>query len=230
MTLAYNAGGAVPLHHRRYGAKDPKRRLVGWAVVAVVHAIVLWALISGTAHDSVKSARKAMQAVVIQEVIIPPPPPPPPPAPPPPRQVKAPPPRLPTLQAPPPPFVAPAEVAPPPAAPAMPSVATPPPAPPVVAPPAAAPAAPAGTMGPKDIGVVCPTQVAPKMPLQAINRGIEGQVKAEATVRAGKIIDVRILSGPRVFHNAVREAMMQYVCVSGPDDVIVTKDFFFKFQ
>jgi periplasmic protein TonB len=215
----------IPLHHRKYGAKDPKRRLVGWAVVLLVHAIVLWALITGTAHDSTKSTKKSMQAAVIQEVIIPPAPP----APPPPKEIKPPPPRQqPKVQAPPPPFVPPAELSPPAAAPAIPSVPTPPPAPPVIAPAPAvpAPAAPTG----QDIAVICPTQVKPKMPQQAIKQGIEGLVKTEATVRDGKVVDVRILSGPRVFHSAVRDAMMQFVCVSGPGDVIVTKDFLFKFE
>jgi periplasmic protein TonB len=185
---------------------------------------VLWALITGTAHDSLKSAKKPMQAAVIQEVIIPPAPPPPTP----PREVKSPPPpRQPKLQAPPPPFVPPAEVTPPAAAPAMPSIPTAPPAPPVIAPPPAAPAAPSGQ---QDIAVVCPTQVKPRMPRAAIRQGIEGLVKTEATVRAGKVVEVKILSGPRVFHSAVRDAMMQFDCVSGPGDVVVTKDFLFKFE
>jgi periplasmic protein TonB len=222
MTAA--VGTSIPLHHRKYGAKDPTRRLIGWAVVILVHAIVLWALITGTAHDSPKSAKKPMQAAVIQEVIIPPAPPPPTP----PREIKSPPPpRQPKLQTSPPPFVPPAEVTPPAAAPAMPSVPTPPPVPPVIAPPPAAPAAPSGQ---QDIAVVCPTQVKPRMPREAIRQGIEGLVKTEATVRAGKVVEVKILSGPRVFHSAVRDAMMQFDCISGPGDVVVTKDFLFKFE
>src|SRR4051794_23390508 len=93
---------SIPLHHRKFGAKDPKRRAIGWAVVILVHAIVLWALITGTARDALKIIKKPMEAAVTQEVIIPPPPPPPPP-----KEIVKP--VLPKVEAPPPPFVPPPE-------------------------------------------------------------------------------------------------------------------------
>jgi protein TonB len=40
--------------------------------------------------------------------------------------------------------------------------------------------------------------------------------------------EVTILSGPRVFHAAVREAMMQYKCVSGSGEAIATQEFVFR--
>jgi protein TonB len=213
----------IPLHHRPYGAKDPKRRAIGWAVVIVVHAIVLWALISGTARKGLDIIKKPLEAAVIQEVIIPPPPPPPPP----PKEIVKQPPKV---EAPPPPFVPPPEVPPPvTSAPTIQSVQTPPPAPPVIAPPPP-PAAPPAPSGRQEIGVACPTQVVPKMPAAAQKNNQEGSVRAQATIRGGKVVEVQILSGPRVFHDAVRAAMMQYGCVSGSGDIIATQDFNFKLE
>ena len=65
---------------------------------------------------------------------------------------------------------------------------------------------------------------------QAQKDNLEGVVRAQATIRGGKVVDVSIISGPRVFHGAVRTAMMQYVCVSGAGDILATQDFTFKFE
>src|SRR4051812_26153177 len=206
---------------KRYGAVDPTRRMVGWGTVVLIHAIILWLLISGTGRDVLKIVKKPLEAAVIQEVIIPPPPPPPPP---PPKRVKKP---MVKQEAPPPPFVPPPEVTPPTtSAPTIQSVQTPPPTPAVIAPPPP-PAAPTGR---QDIGVACPQQVKPEMPKQALKEGIEGIVKAQATIRNGRVVDVQILSGPRVYHNAVRQAMMQYQCVSGAGDILATQEFGFKIE
>ncbi len=78
------------------------------------------------------------------------------------------------------------------------------------------------------MGVACPTQVRPEMPRQALRDGTEGVVKAQALIRDGIVREVNILSGPRVFHSAVRSAMLQYKCISGPGDVIATQEFVFK--
>ncbi|MDB5945312.1 MAG: hypothetical protein JWQ33_338 [Ramlibacter sp.] len=217
---------ATTINRRRYPGTDPSRRLTGWIVVVLLHVLILWALISGTARKGLEIVRKPMEAAVIQEVIIPPPPPPPP------REiVKRVEPKVKT-QAPPPPFVPPPEVAPP-AAPAIVSVPTPPPAPPVIAPPAPAPAPapaeakPAGP-GRAEMGIACPTQVKPEMPRRAIQDGTEGVVRAQALIRDGVVKDVTILSGPRVFHAAVRAAMLQYKCASQPGDVLAPQEFTFK--
>jgi protein TonB len=53
-------------------------------------------------------------------------------------------------------------------------------------------------------------------------------VKAQALIRDGVVKDVTILSGPRVFHAAVRNAMLQYKCVSEPGDVLAPQEFVFK--
>jgi protein TonB len=161
---------------------------------------------------------------VIQEVIIPPPPPPPP------KEIKPPEPKAPKVEAPPPPYVPPPEVTPPPsAAPAIQSVQTPPPAPAVIAPPPP-PAPPAAPTGRQEIGVACPTQVKPEMSRQAIKEGAEGIVKAQVLIRDGVVKEVTILSGPRVFHASVRNAMMQYKCVSSGGDIVATQEFVFKIE
>lgn len=209
-----------------YRPKDQSRRFKGIAIVIAVHILLGWGIISGTAHDALKAIKKPLEAVVIQEVIIPPPPPPPPKEIKPPELQKAPP------EAPPPPFVPPPEVTPPvTAAPAIQSVPAPPPTPVVIAPPpppkVEAPPAPVAR---PDIRVACPTQVQPEMPRKAIQEGAEGVVRAEITIRDGVVRDVNVVSGPRVFHAAVRNAVMQYKCQAGSGEVKATQEFVFKLE
>jgi protein TonB len=82
----------------------------------------------------------------------------------------------------------------------------------------------------KDIAVACPTQVPPEMPRKALQDGIEGVVKAQIIIRDGVVQEVSILSGPRVYHAAVRAAMLQYKCQSGSGEVIATQEFAFKIE
>jgi protein TonB len=206
-----------------YEQRDPSRRFKGIIIVILVHAVIGYALVSGMARDALKFIKKPLEAVVVQEVIIPPPPPPPPP-----KQIK--PPDAPPTEAP-PPFVPPPDV-PPPAvstAPTIVATAAPPPAPVVIAPPP--PPAPV-VVGPKrtSIGLACPTQVAPEMPRKAIQDGTEGVVKAQIMIKGGVIQEVTILSGPRVFHAAVKAAMMQYKCVTDASEVVATQEFNFKLE
>ena len=217
------------MHRRHYRSSDPSRRLTGWVVVVAVHLFVLWALVTGTARKGLEIIKKPLEAAVIQEVIIPPPPPPPPP----PKEIKRPEPQQPKAEAPPPPYVPPPEVQPPvsSSAVAVQSVPTPPIAPPVIAPPPPpappAPPKPVAT-GRAEMGVACPTQIKPEMPKKALQEGTEGIVKAQALIRDGTVREVTILSGPRVFHAPVRNAMLQYKCVSDSADVIATQEFVFK--
>lgn len=80
------------------------------------------------------------------------------------------------------------------------------------------------------IGLVCPTQVAPEMPRRALKEGIEGVVRAQIHVKGNRVVDITILSGPRIFHAAVREAMLQYRCMSEGGEVSATQDFNFKLE
>lgn len=209
-----------------YHPKDPTRRYKGIAVVVALHVLLVWGIVSGTARNALVSLKKPLEAVVIQEVILPPPPPPP--APPKVVQQVA----APKIDAPPPPFVPPPDITPPAVsqAPAIVSAPTPPPAAPVIAPPAPVAAPKSNTSRSTDLRIACPTQVPPEMPRKALQDGIEGVVKAQALVRNGAVQEVTILSGPRVFHNAVKAAMMQYRCASDAAEVIATQEFVFKIE
>ena len=206
-----------------YRPKDPSRRYKGIAIVIALHLLIGWGIVSGTAKNALVMLKKPLEAVVIQEVIIPPPPPPPP------KEIK--PPETMKVDAPPPPFVPPPDVAPQVTsnAPSITSVATPPPTPAVIAPPpVAAPPKPAPNR--QDLRVACPTQVPPEMPRKAIQDGSEGVVKAQALVKNGAVQDVTILSGPRVFHAAVKAAMMQYKCTADATEILATQEFVFKIE
>jgi len=211
-----------------YGTQDPSSRVKGIVIVVALHVLIGYALVSGMARKGLDLIKKPLEAVVIQEVIIPPPPPPP-------KKVELPK-ELPKVQAPPPPFVPPPDVAPPvtSTAPVIFATYTPPPASAVIAPPPAPPApAPAPVaVGPKRsaIGVACPTQVAPEMPRKALQDGTEGVVKAQILIKNGVVQEVTILSGPRVFHAAVKNAIQQYKCVSDGPEVLATQEFSFKME
>jgi protein TonB len=190
----------------------------------VLHLFIGWAIVSGTARNALVMLKKPLEAVVIQEVIIPPPPPPPP------KEIK--PPEALKVDAPPPPFVPPPDVAPPVTsnAPSITSVATPPPTPAVIAPPPPVAALPKPAPNRQDLRVACPTQIPPEMPRKAIQDGSEGVVKAQALVKNGAVHEVTILSGPRVFHAAVKAAMMQYKCTADATEIVATQEFVFKIE
>lgn len=82
--------------------------------------------------------------------------------------------------------------------------------------------------GRTDIAALCPAQVKPDMPRKAVQEGIEGAVKAQAVIRDGAVRDVTILTGHRVFHSAVRDAMLQYKCAVQPGELVATQEFVFK--
>jgi len=212
-----------------YVSRDPSRRLKGIVLVIALHAFLGYALVSGMARKGLELIKKPLEAVVIQEVIIPPPPPPPPP----PKKIE-PPKEMPKVEAPPPPYVPPPDVAPQVSstAPSIVSVATPPAAPAVIAPPPPPAPAPVVATGPKrsNMGLACPTQVAPEMPRKALQDGIEGMVKAQALIKDGVVKEVTILSGHRVFHAAVRNAMLQYQCTQDAADILATQEFNFKLE
>lgn len=217
----------------RFEPKDPSRRVKAVLIVIVLHVLLAYALVSGLARQGLNAITKPLEAVVIQEVIIPPspstPPPPPTPAP---KETRKPQ-EVPRLEAPPPPSVPPSDVAPEVSstAPVVASVAPAPTAPAEVAalPPAPSPLGPPGLKR-TSIGLVCPTQVPPEMPRKALQEGIEGVVKAQIHVKDGTILDVTILSGPRVFHAAVKAAMLQYRCVPDGGEVTATQEFTFRLE
>lgn len=206
---------------------DAGSNAVGIGVVLLVHALIGYALLSGLAQKVVSAVTDPFDAKLIEEPKAPPPPPPP--EPPKPIPKVAPPP-------PPPSYVPPPEVAvapaPAPAPTITPTTTVPPPAPVEFkpappAPPVPAPAPPA----PVSIGVACPQQVAPVLPRRAVQEGIAGQVRAQITVRGGKVVDVQILSSrPKgLFDAAVRNAMLQYQCTTtGAEEIVAQQTFEFR--
>ncbi len=244
---------SVPLYH--FAPRSPGGRLKGLAIVLALHALLGAAVVWGWADQAVHTVKKPLDAVVIQKVTIPPPtmaPPLPPPLPPPPRPplqilpqpvlqlqtVKTLNPPASKLPATVPTGVAPADDVPAPAAVAIPPNLGVPalPAEPALAAPsstvlvAAPPVLTSKAYNRNDMSVACPTQTKPEMPSRAIAQGISGVVKAQALVKNGVVKEVTILSGPRIFHTAVRNAMLQYQCVSDGIDTIATQEFSFKLE
>lgn len=213
---------------RRNKDFEPRSRFgpVAIGVMVAFHALLGYALLSGLGRHVIEVVRKPLDATIIQEVKLPPPPPPPPE---PPRQTVK---ELPKL-APPPAYVPPPEVVPPAAPEPAPSLTAVQTAEPVASPPPAAPAEPAPPAVPQrqDIAVTCPRQARPAIPERALEEGISGKVRVEVRIRGSRVVDVQIVSGPKVFHAAVRAALAQYQCQTrGGEDVLASQDFEFKVE
>ncbi len=56
--------------------RDPTRHLLGISIVILVHAIVIYALVTGLARRAVEVIKKPLTATIIEEIKLPPPPPP----------------------------------------------------------------------------------------------------------------------------------------------------------
>ncbi len=92
--------------------------------------------------------------------------------------------------------------------------------------PAAAPVAAPPSVS---IALACPVQVAPEMPSGVYReQGDEWQVTAQIAIRNGVVQSVKIVSGPRVFHDKVREAIRKYQCKADGGEVLATQVFRFK--
>jgi protein TonB len=211
---------------------DPRRHLVGLTVVILVHAFIVYALVTGLAKKVVDVVRAPIETKVIEEIKKPPPPP----------EIVVPPP--PKLEAPPPPFIPPPEIQianPPPAPTITATTPTPPPAPvaiapiapPVVAPPAPPPAAPAVLSA----GVVC-SNYATVMgdvayPREAQRQGIDrGEAVVQFTLTAsGELKDIRAIrsSNPIFARNSVR-IVSEYKCQGQGRDVTVIVPFGYKLE
>jgi len=81
---------------------------------------------------------------------------------------------------------------------------------------------------PKNIGETCFQRVAPEMPRRAIREGVSGVVRAQMKIVNGSVTEVKILSGPQVFHEAVAHAIRQYRCQSTSNEIIATEEFTFR--
>lgn len=70
-------------------------------------------------------------------------------------------------------------------------------------------------------------QVPPQMPRLAAQNSIIGTVRAAVFMDEGVAKDAVIYSGPRVFHDAVRQALLQYDCSPQKVHVMGTQEFVF---
>lgn len=73
-------------------------------------------------------------------------------------------------------------------------------------------------------------QVPPTMPQNAIQNKITGTVKAAVFLVDGIVKDVIIYSGPKIFHQPVREAMMKYDCGTSRANTVATQEFRFTYD
>ena len=196
-----------------------KGRGTGLAIVAGIHVLFGYALVSGLAQHVVDAVRKPIDMAIIAET-------PPPPPPPPPRIEKVV--DRPKAATPPPAYVPPPEVVPPPAPPAPTITATatvPPPEPVVAAPPAPAPVPAPPTPVRQEINVACPgyQAVLTSMLEEAIDRvGIAGTVRTRLTIRGGQVTDVTLVSGPKEYAKYVQAAVRRMKCSAGGSDEVQT--------
>ncbi|MEO5764049.1 MAG: energy transducer TonB [Casimicrobiaceae bacterium] len=196
--------------------RDPARHVIGIGFVVLVHALVIWLLLTGLANKAIQVIKKPLNATIIEEIKLPPPPPPPPP---PPKRIEPP-----KVQVPVQPYVPPPDI-PPPVAPAEPVISAPTivaptepvviaPPPPVVAAPPAPPAPPAKPAVRQ--GVSCPVAEKPSFPREAVRARIErGKVDAILSIdEKGNVTDVRIVnSEPRnVFDRVVKDTLTSWKC------------------
>ena len=201
-------------------AKAPARgRGTGLAVVAGIHVLFGWALVSGLAQHVVDAVRQPIEMAIIPEA----------PPPPPPKVEKIV--QQPKAAVPPPAYVPPPEVVLPPAPPAPTITATatePPREPQVVAPPAPAPAPERPAVARQEISLACPgyQAVLAQGLEEAIDRvGITGTVRTRLTVRGGQVVDVAFLSGPKEYTKYVQGAVKRMRCsAGGADEVQVPLD------
>ncbi|MFM0249779.1 energy transducer TonB [Paraburkholderia sediminicola] len=201
--------------------KMPARRMVGLGFVIVLHATLIYALLTGLATKVVEVIQQPIETKIIEEVK-PPPPPPAIPLPPPPK-----------LTAPPPPFIPPPEV----------QVASPPvqtaivsrsaaPTPSVPAAPAAPPVAAAPEHA--NVGVVCPNsgqvRASIRYPREAQRDNLTGDVLIEFTVGMdGTIKDLQVTkSAAPVLDRAAENAVRQFNCAAQGHEVRVQVPFSFK--
>jgi protein TonB len=180
--------------------RSPTRNVPSIAVVALLHVLLGYALVTGLARKVVDVIKQPIETKIIEEIKKPPPDAPPPPPP--------------KLATPPPPFIPPPEVniqAPVQIAPTITTVTTekPPPGPPpqIVAPAPPAPPQPAIRKEYK-----ASYRVEPTYPRQAIQQGVTGKVIAWVRVAPnGSVTDVQVReSTNRIFDREVIRALSQW--------------------
>jgi len=174
--------------------RSPGRQALGISLVILLHAAVLYALVSGLGRQMIEVIKQPIETKIIEEVKPPPPDLPPPPPPPP-------------QQAPPPPFIPPPEivinqVAPPPVVQTA-TIVAPPAAPPVTHP--VAPEIPDRNVSERPISAR-PLVYPPRMQ----QSGREGSVDVECDVDVdGKTSNCAVITSSG--GSAFSDAAMEYV-------------------
>jgi protein TonB len=180
--------------------RDPTRHLIGISFVVLIHAIIIYALVTGLARKAIEVIKKPLTATIVEEIKAPPPPPPPPP-----RKIVEPPREL-QPYVPPPDIPVPVQTTEPVISAVTP---TPPPEPVAIAPPA--PPAPPPPKPAIRRGAVPIERVEPVYPREAIRENIaSGRVVARLAVNEkGLVTDVTIVEANprRVFDREVIRAL-----------------------
>ncbi|BET13846.1 TonB family protein [Pandoraea sputorum] len=204
--------------------KPPARRLLGIGVALLLHALILYALLSGLATRVATIIQAPIETRIIEEIKPPPPPPPPPPV-----KKIAPAPR---------PVVQPKAYVPPPeeqvqSAPQPNAIAAQADKP-VDTAPVAPPAPPVSKPVPANVGVVCPNsaqvRAAIRYPREAQRDNITGSVLVEFVVGTdGQIKQLRVArSAAPVLDRAAENAVRQFQCVAQGQEVRVQVPFDFQ--
>ena len=189
--------------------RDPTRHMLGIAFVVLLHALVIYALVTGLARKVVEVIKKPIDATIIEEIKAPPPPPPPPP----PKKIEQP-----KVEVPVQPYVPPPDIPPPPQTVVAPTITAVSPEPPkqeyVIAPPPPVVAPPAPPKPAIRRGIQRISGEDPSYPREAIRAGVaKGRVLVRLLIdEKGNVTQVIIVSAdpPRVFDRVVQNALADW--------------------
>jgi len=205
--------------------RDPTRHLLGITTVVLIHAVLIYALLTGLVRTAVEIVKKPLTATIVKEA------PPPPPPPPPPKRIE--------LPKPPPAYVPPPDVAPPPSIDTGPTISAVTSAPPAAAAaaPVAAPAPPPPPPPPKPAvrrGVTPVYQEEMVYPRAAIRAGVEkGRVLARVSIdEKGIVTDVTIVSAepPKYFEQTVIDGLKAWKFKAEGEKYVAEVEVNFKLQ
>jgi len=203
---------------------DPRRHIVGFTFVILLHAFIVYALVSGLAKRVVDVVRAPIETKVIEEIKKPPPPP----------EIVVPPP--PKMEAPPPPFIPPPEVqiaTPPPVQQTITVQQTTPPPPQDIRPvaPKVEVAIAPPPAGPVNVKTVCTKMPQPELP--ALNFTGSVSMIAKMTIQGGRVSSVEVSQirgtsdrkAQRLLAAAVEAAIREYACTG---DAQAVQEFVFN--
>jgi protein TonB len=68
----------------------------------------------------------------------------------------------------------------------------------------------------------------PQFPKEAIVKRINGVVNVTVVVKDGVVAEILQMTGPRVYHNAVKDALAKYRCAASSMPIIASQTFNFQ--